>query len=156
MVDMERLKREVGGLDTNGKLILFGGAVGVVGCFLEWFGSSMTVNGPISMDFSSSGIDHWRGKLALLGLAAAAGTFAHGTWGSVDGERRALYVKIQLGGAALAVLMTLWFWLAADSASSPGISVGTSFGLWLTLFAALAATCGAFQRFRAAGGPPAS
>lgn len=157
MVDMDGVKRDVAALDNNGKLLLFGSAVGVIGCFLEWYGSNFSTSGPISFDMSVSGVDQWRGRVALLGLAAALGSFCHQTWGSVDDVKGALYLKIQLGGTGLAALLALWFWLVVDTADMGQVTVGTSFGLWITFLGSAAATFGAFQRFQAArvgaGGP---
>lgn len=147
MVDLDKIKSDVSALDTNGKLLLIGGAVGLIGCFLEWFGSNMEL--PIvGGRMSFSGIDSWYGKLAFVGLLLACGTFIHQTWGSVDDAKRALYPKLQLGGAGLAALMTVWFWLGRNSGGPAGFEFGPSFGLYLTLLASLAATWGAFQRFK--------
>lgn len=146
MVDMNKIKQDVSALDTNGKLLLFGGAVGVIGCFLEWWGFS---GSGLLQRFSMSGIDSWPGRFAFIGLAAACGTYIHQTWGTIDEAKKVLYPKIQLGGAGLGVLMTVWFWLRVDSEEASGMSVGTSFGMWLTLLASAAATYGAFQRFQA-------
>lgn len=145
MVNMDEVKREVAALDTNAKILLIGCIVGIVGCLLEWWGTN--ISGPFKA--SVSGLDIWNGKLALVGFLAAAGTYAHEKWGKVDDAKRALYPKVQLGGAGLAAVMVIWFWLRTDSSSMGEFKMGTSFGLWLTLVAALAAAYGAFRRFQA-------
>ncbi|MBI4879430.1 MAG: hypothetical protein HY812_07180 [Planctomycetes bacterium] len=145
MVDMDKVKREVAALDTNAKILLIGSIVGIVGCLLEWYGTNIKSPFPTGVD----GLDVWQGKLALVGFLVAAGTFAHEKWGKVDEAKRVLYPKVQLGGAGLAALLVLWFWLKFDSHTMGEIRMGTSFGLWLTLIAALAAAFGAFRRFQA-------
>ncbi len=145
MVSMDEVKREVAALDTNAKFLLFGSIVGIVGCLLEWYGTNVKGMFQVGLD----GLDDWNGRLALVGFLVAAGTYAHEKWGKADAAKRALYPKVQLGGAGLAVLMVIWFWLKMDSGDAGGVKIGTSFGLWLTLLAALAAAYGAFRRFQA-------
>ncbi|MFH0946183.1 MAG: hypothetical protein V2A76_13365 [Planctomycetota bacterium] len=147
MVDMNEIKKSVLALDTNGKLLLFGGLVGVIACFLEWRGTSGDI--PMMGKISQSGTGLLYGRLALIGLAVACGTFIHQTWGKVDDAKLKLYPKLQLGGAGLGALMAIWCWLATDSIEGSGGGFGTSYGMWLALLASLAATFGAFQAFKA-------
>jgi len=66
-----------------------------------------------------------------------------------SGERLVLHRRRSTG---LGALTPLWFSLVADSGSAGSGSLGTGFGLWVTLIAARRATFGSFQRFKGATG----
>lgn len=153
MADAKSLGQKISGLDMPAKLVLFGSAAAALGCLLKWFGVDTEAPeglAALNLDVSVSGLDCTQGRIAVLGALAAAGTLLHDLLSPVDAARAALYRKVQLGGAGLALACVLYFWLRTDTADTPMVSTGFGLGLFVSLLGSGAATFGAWQRFRPA------
>jgi len=136
-------------LGPQERLFLIGSAGALLGCFLSWFTGS-GLGGQMSI--SIGGVSYWQGKMALLALAVGIGTLIYGAFHELRDEQRALHRKIQFGGAGVAALMVLWFWVnipsvdTAGPAAMGGVEFGSGAGLWLTFIGAGAAALVAFKR----------
>ncbi len=156
--NMQDVKAKVSSLDMPGKLLLFGGLAGLVGTFLSWYSVSFSGGDDnpiakamaINLNHHVQGIDVGEGKLTALACVVAIATLGHSMFASIADAQKALYKKIQLGAAALAVVCAVWFWIDVESpATSDGVSAGFGLGFWISLLGAGAAAYGAFQRFKA-------
>jgi hypothetical protein len=135
-------------LGVSGKLLVIGGAVGVIAAFLPFFSSSASGSG-MRFSFSAMMIDPWQGKVCLAGYIAViimawllyvpAGVINKNlVWGLV-------------GIAGLIAILSLWMFISvmrAGSTSGFGVSVGPGFGVFVNAGAAIAVTCGAFLKAR--------
>ncbi len=132
------------GLPTQ--LMLGGAIVFFIFGFFDWWSASA---GPFST--SGNAFDLWQGTVAwilMLGVLVAATLLLAGTMN----QYRQQLVYGTVAGAGLAVLLTLWFWGRIPSSSDygfSGVSVGASFGLYICLLAAIAATVGAVMNLQA-------
>jgi hypothetical protein len=128
------------------QLMLGGGIVFFIFGFFDWWSVSA---GPFST--SGNAFDLWQGTISwilMIGVVVVALLMLAG--GMEQFRQQLVYGAV--GGSGLAVLLTLWFWGRVPSSSDyhfTGVSVGASFGLYICLLAAIAATVGAGMNLQA-------
>lgn len=135
-LDVNKIKNA--GLPT--KLMLGGSVAFFIFAFLDWWSVS---SGPYSV--SGNAFDNFRGTFAWI-MMIAVGVLA--VLLLVKGSNKN-FVTAALACAGLSALFTLWFWAAIPDSGISQVDTSASFGLFLSLIAAIVATAGAFMTFQA-------
>ena len=120
--------------DLPTKLMLGGSLAFFIFSFFDWWSVS---SGPFSV--SGNAFDNFRGTFAWL-LMIAVGVLAVMVLlkGAVQ---NLVYAGVACSG--LAVLMTLWFWVAIPDSGVAQVDSSAAFGLYISLITAIVATAGA-------------
>jgi hypothetical protein len=139
-------------LGLSGKLLLFGGAAGVVCAFLPLVSVSVDF-GPIQGSDSAMVLDDWRGVVGLLGYLAAIVLSILLYSAARRPDRNLCWAAAGVGG--LLVLLALWLLILAvrtgggvDMGDAGAVRTGLGIGAILNLLAAGAVAAGAVMKAR--------